>query len=131
VPEIQRRSRDAALFRADELRSLACQGLLNPSFGFFGSREQGRITIVAFAEPSFQMPPPRVLRVMVLAVEADDHGGKLAIREDKVALTVMAINELAHRLERDVEGITFAFMLGRRVGCQMARHLGNKASLYA
>jgi hypothetical protein len=41
---------------------------------------------------------------MVLAVEADDHGSKLIVSEDKVALTVMAINEHTHRLERNVEG---------------------------
>jgi hypothetical protein len=48
----------------------------------------------------------------------------LAISEDKIALAVMTIDEHAHRLGRDVGGTAFAFMFGRRVGCQMARHPG-------
>jgi hypothetical protein len=36
---------------------------------------------------------------MAVAVEADDHGGKLAIREDKVTVGVVSIDEDAQRLE--------------------------------
>ena len=48
------------------------------------------------------MPQPLVLRVMVLALEADDHGGELVIGEDKVALAVMAVDEHAQGLEGTV-----------------------------
>jgi hypothetical protein len=83
---------------------LARQGLLNPSSGFFGRLKQRRVTNAAFAGPGFQMPQLPVLRVMRLAIEADDHGGELIIGQDKVALAVMAVDEHAHGLERDVEG---------------------------
>jgi len=36
---------------------------------------------------------------MGLAAEANDHGGKLVVCEDKAALAVMAIDEHAHGLE--------------------------------
>jgi hypothetical protein len=88
---------------------LASQGLFNPNSGFVRRLEQGRVTDVAFAEPGLQVPLPRVLRIMVLAIEAGDHGGKLAIREDKVALTVMTVDDQAHGLERDVEGHSLHF----------------------
>jgi hypothetical protein len=39
---------------------------------------------------------------MVRPVKADEHGGKLIICEDKVAVSVMAIDEHAHRKKRDV-----------------------------
>jgi hypothetical protein len=74
-----------------ELRGLARQGLVNPSSGLFGRLKQRRLTNVAFAEPDFQMPQPLVLRVMALAIKADDHGGKLMIGEDKVAFAVMTM----------------------------------------
>src|SRR5215218_2816425 len=85
-------------------RDLARQSLLNPSSSLFGRLKHRRVTNAAFAEPGFQMPQRLVLRVMVLAVEADDHGGQLVIGEDKVALAVMAVDEHAQGLERDVEG---------------------------
>jgi hypothetical protein len=49
---------------------------------------------------------------MVLAVEADDHGGELAIRENEVALAVMAVDEHAEGLERDVEGHGLRLQVG-------------------
>jgi hypothetical protein len=64
-----------------ELRCLAHQGLLNPGSGFIRRLEQGRITGVALAEPSFQIPQPLVLGIVALAIEADDHGGELIIGE--------------------------------------------------
>src|SRR5687768_15969291 len=70
-----------------DLCGLAHQRLFNPSPGFVRCLEQRCVTNVAFAEPGFQMPPPRVLRVMVLAVEADDHSGKIAVREDEPTRT--------------------------------------------
>jgi hypothetical protein len=71
--------------------------LLNPGSGLVGCLEPGCIPNAAFAEPGFQVPPTLVLRVMVRPVKADEHGGKLVICENKVALTVMAINEYTHR----------------------------------
>jgi hypothetical protein len=80
-------------------RSLARQDLLNPGSGLIGRLEQGRVLHVALAEAGFQVPPPLVLKVMVRPVEADEHSGKLVICEDKLALTVMAVDEHAHRHE--------------------------------
>ena len=80
-----------------ELHGLAHQGLFNPGSGLFRRFEQpwcgrGR----TFAEAGFQVPPPLVLRVMVRPVEADEHGGKLVVCEDKPAVSVMAVDEHAH-----------------------------------
>jgi hypothetical protein len=70
--------------------------LFNPGSGFVRRLEQGCVTNVALAEPGFQVPPPLVLRVMGLTVEADDHSRELVIGEDKVALAVMAVDEHPH-----------------------------------
>ncbi|QFU16940.1 hypothetical protein [Microvirga thermotolerans] len=80
-----------------DLRGLAHQDWLNPGSGLFGRLEQGRVLAVALAEPGFQVPPSLVLRVMVRPVKADKHGGKLIICKDKVAFSVIAIDEHAHR----------------------------------
>jgi hypothetical protein len=61
----------------------------------------------------------------VLAVEADDHGGKIAVREDEVALAVMAVDEHAYGLERDVEGHRLRLQIGAKGQCQMAGHPEN------
>jgi hypothetical protein len=79
-----------------ELRGLARQGLPDPGSGLFGRLEQARVPDVAFAEPGFQVPPPLVFGVMVRPVETDEHGGKLVVSEDKVAIRVMAVDEHAH-----------------------------------
>lgn len=55
--------------------------------------------MAAFAEARFQVPKPLVLRVVVLTIEADDHGSKLVVSENKVALAVVAIDEHAQGLE--------------------------------
>jgi hypothetical protein len=50
---------------------------------------------------------------MVLAIEADDHGGEMVVGEDKAALAVMAVDEHAQGLERD--GAAWSSLgLGRR-----------------
>jgi len=77
----------------------AHQGLFNPGSGLFGRPEQGRVPIVALAEPGFQVPRPPVLRGMVRPFEADEHGGKLVVCEDEPAVGVMAVDEHAHRHE--------------------------------
>jgi hypothetical protein len=46
------------------VKGVTCQDLFNPGSGFFGRLEQGRVTNVAFAEPSFQVPQPLVMRTM-------------------------------------------------------------------
>jgi hypothetical protein len=66
--------------------SLAHQGAFHPGSGFVRRCEQGRVAGIALAETGFQVPAPLVLRVMALAIEADDHGGELIISEDKVLL---------------------------------------------
>jgi hypothetical protein len=76
------------------------------------------------------LPTPFVLKVMTVAVEADDHGGELAILEDKTAVGVVAINEHAQGLERDVEGHAFAFHMGREVSWRMARHPKNRTIMH-
>src|ERR687897_527682 len=102
--------------------SLAHQGAFHPGSGFVRRCEQGRVAGIALAETGFQVPAPLVLRVMALAIEADDHGGELIIDEDKVALAVMTINEHAHRLERDVEGHSLRLPVGAKGHCQAAGH---------
>jgi len=71
--------------------------LFNPGSGFVRRLEQGCVPGVALAEPGFQVPPPLVLRVMVRPVEAHEHGGKLVVCEDKLAVSVVAVDEHAHR----------------------------------
>ncbi len=93
-----------------KLRGLAHQDLLNPGSGFFWRPEQGRVTHAALAEPGFQVPPTLVLGVMACPVEADEHGGKLVVGEDKLAISVMA----------------FAFQVGRKFSAKWPDTLNNK-----
>jgi hypothetical protein len=76
------------------------------------------------------MPPTLVLRVMVRPVEADEHGGKLVVSEDKVAVSVMAVDEHTHGLERDVEGHTFAFRSGWKVSAKWPDTQEEQESFY-
>jgi hypothetical protein len=101
------------------LHSLAAQDPFDPGSGLFRCSEERRVTNVALAETGFQVPQPLVLRVVRRAVEADEYGGELIVDKDKAALAVMAVNEHAHGLERDVEGHGL-FQLGATVSCDMA-----------
>ena len=80
-----------------KLSGLACQDLINPGPGFVRRLEQGCVPGVTLAEPGFQVPPPLVLRVMVRPVEAHEHGGKLVVSKDKLAVSVVAVDKYVHR----------------------------------
>jgi hypothetical protein len=82
-----------------KLCGLAHQGLSHPSSGLFGCPEQGCILDVALAEPSFQVPPTPMRRVMVRPVKAHEHGSELVICEDEVAISVVAVDEHARSLK--------------------------------
>ena len=102
--------------------------MFNPGSGFLRCLEQRRVTNVAFAEPGFQVPPPLVFRVMVLAVKAHDDGRELAVRKDKISSlswpsmsTRMGWNEMSRVM-------TFAFRLGRKVSAKGPDTQGNVAA---
>jgi hypothetical protein len=82
--------------RYAKLRSLAHQGLFNPSARPLRRLERGNSANSAFAEPRLKVPKPLVLRGMGLAIKADDDGGELAVCEDEPAFAVMAVDEHAH-----------------------------------
>jgi hypothetical protein len=97
-----------------KLRGLARQDLINPGPGFVRRLEQGCVPGVALAEPRLQVPPTLVLRVMVRSIEADNHGGELAVREDQIAVGIVAVNEDAHRHECNVEGHGLRLQVGAK-----------------
>src|SRR4051812_28656558 len=81
----------------DRSREAGAEDSFNPRPSFFRCLEQGWVTNAAPAEAGFQVPQPLVLRFMVCRIEADDHAGKLVICEDKVAVSIVAVDEHAHR----------------------------------
>jgi hypothetical protein len=88
------------------------QDPLNPGSSLFGCLEQGCLGNVAFAKPCFQVPESPVLRFMAVTIDTDDHGDELVVHENKTALTVMAIAEHAHGLERNVDGHRLRLSVG-------------------
>jgi hypothetical protein len=61
------------------------------------------------------MPPPPVLRGVMLSVKANDESGELAVGEDELALAIIAVDEHARRPERNVDGHD---VVGPRISCQ-------------
>jgi len=72
-----------------------------------------------------------MLRFMALTIEADEHGGKLVVCEDELAVGVMAVDEHAHGLERDVEGHSLRFPIGAEGQLRNGRTpMGSRALSY-
>jgi hypothetical protein len=65
----------------------------NPVTGLFGCLEQVLSADGTLAQPRLQMPTPPVLRTVGLAVQTGYDSGELAISEDELAFTVMAVDE--------------------------------------
>jgi hypothetical protein len=80
----------------------------------------------AFAEPCLQVPLGLGVGGVVLPIQEHNDCRELIVRENEAAIAVMAVNEHAHGLERDVVSHSLRRGWGRRVICQVARHPGER-----